>query len=157
MEILIFIAIIILLYIGYTDFKYYTISNTQILSMLLLYIIWKIFYYDEYLRLDLEVGFVLFIIGFVAWLAKGIGAGDAKLFFVAGIFSGYQYAVYFAIFLLISGLIFILLMLIVTQINHMPIVLFGRLIEIGKTKKVPYGVVLAVSTIGALIVRLNTS
>ena len=150
MEILISIAIIILLYIGYTDFKNYKITNIQILSMLLLY-------YDQYLFLDLSVGFVLFIIGFVAWLAKGIGAGDAKLFFVAGIFSGYQYAVYFAMFLFISGLIFVFLMLVVTRINYIPIVLFGRLIEISKTKKVPYGVVLAASTIGALIVRLGAS
>jgi Flp pilus assembly protein protease CpaA len=155
-NIIILIAIIILLYIGYSDFKYYKITNMQLSLMLLLFIIWKILYFNEYFWLDMKVGLVLFIIGFVAWLARGIGAGDAKLFFIAGIFSGYEYAGYFAIFLFISGLSFMFLTLIVRRFEYMPVVLFGRLVEIGKTKKVPYGVPLAASTIGALIIRLNS-
>ena len=123
--------------------------------MIILFIIWKYFNYDSFVWLDLTVGAILFIVGFVAWLLKGIGAGDAKLFFVAGIFSGYEYAQYFAVFLFVTGLIFAVLMLIVKHFDSLPVVLFGRLIQIGKAGKVPYGVPLAVSTIGALIMRLN--
>ena len=153
---IILIAIIILFYIGYTDFKNYKIENIQILLMLFLFTFWKIIYFDEYFWLDMTIGCVFFIIGFVAWLAKGIGAGDAKLFFIAGIYSGYEYAGYFAIFLFISGLIFILIKFILRRFEYVPVVLFGRLVEISKTKKLPYGVPLAASTIGALILRLNS-
>lgn len=123
--------------------------------MILIFITWKIFYFDEYIWLDLTVGFALFVIGFIAWLLKGIGAGDAKLFFIAGIFSGYQYAAYLALFLFVIGLFFAFLMLIAKRVDFLPVFMFGRLIEIGKAGKVPYGVPLAASTIGALIVRLS--
>ena len=125
--------------------------------MLLLFVIWKILYPDTFLWLDLSVGIALFLVGFVAWLLKGLGAGDAKLFFVAGIFSGYQYAGYFAVFLFITGLAFLLLMLIAKRLDFLPIILFGRIMEIGRIGKIPYGVPLALATIGALIMRLNMS
>ncbi len=154
-NIIILASILMLLHIAYTDFCDYKIKNNQILLMISIFAIWKLYDFDGFFWLDISVGVALFLVGFVAWLLKGIGAGDAKLFFVAGIFSGYQYAGYFAVLLFATGLIFLLLMLVVKRLDSLPVILFGRLIEIGKEGKVPYGVPLAVSTIGALIMRLN--
>ncbi len=155
MYIFILTAICGFLFIGYTDYRTYKITNHQILMMIILFAVWKSFYFDDFFWLDLGVGLALFAVGFVAWLLKGIGAGDAKLFFVAGIYSGYQYAGYFALLLFLTGLFFALLILVARRAEFLPVILFGRLIEIGKTRKVPYGVPLSASTIGALVVRLS--
>ena len=146
-------AIALLAWVAWYDVRHYTIRNKVVITFLGLYLIAQgVLLFPHWIG-DLVAGAVLFGVGFVMWLLRGLGAGDAKLMFPLGLHLGY------------TGLLpFSLLLLIVSTVLYVAIVIAARVAPAGRTGRwlaemksggrVPYGLVLALSAVPVLILRL---
>jgi len=100
---------------------------------------------------SLLIASALFAIGFVLWLAKLIGAGDAKFYFPLGLMVGWSGAGLYVVFLLVTSVAILVLFRIEPWIPQVGGVIRHRLAEIAEKRKVPYGVPMAISGILAVL------
>jgi Flp pilus assembly protein protease CpaA len=96
---------------------------------------------------------MLFALGLGFWLAGLVGAGDAKLMLLCGLFTGLDHLGHFAIGLLVATLAFYAAMK-AAQLPRVEVLLvFARLKTFGGLGKVPYGVPLSAGAIYAFLMR----
>lgn len=135
-------AIVLLCYIGFTDFRFFKIRNGGVLLLLMLYIFDAIGFRSFYeIATDVLLGVTVFAV--LLWLyAKGVvGGGDVKLVPVVCLWVGAHYALVFALLLLA----FVVLHLGAVKAGWAPTDAFaGR-------RGIPYGPSLAAALIGVLL------
>ncbi len=102
---------------------------------------------------DLAAGLLLFALGFVLWALRMLGAGDAKLFFPIGLFVGLHYLFAFAVGLAAGGVVVSLALLFPVPPQYQSWPLLARAEEIRKTRKIPYGVIMAAAALVAMHLR----
>ena len=96
---------------------------------------------------------ILFTIGFVLWMGKMLGAGDVKLMFPVGLFTGLEYLLPFALGLIFVAVIALLAMKLPLPARLGHTMVGMRLDEIRRSGKVPYGVVMVAALFLALYVK----
>src|SRR3954447_1847201 len=92
---------------------------------------------------DLAAGLLLLAIGFVLWAMRMLGAGDAKLFFPIGLFVGLYYLFDFAVGLAGGAIVVSLALIFPVPVQYQSWRLLARTEEIRKTRKIPYGIIIA--------------
>lgn len=101
----------------------------------------------------LAAAVMLFTIGFVLWMLKMLGAGDVKLMFPVGLFTGWDYLLPFALGLIFFAVIALLVMKLPLPAGLGNTIVGMRLDEIRRSGKVPYGVVLITALLATLYVK----
>ena len=147
-------AAVLLARIARSDFTTLKIRNRDLVLLLALLPLWLLAGARPALP-HLAVGAALFAMTLLFWLAGKLGAGDVKLFGIAGAFAGPGGALLFSVTLLAGAI----LMLAIYR-NSWLVLGTGapwsaRLVELVESRKVPYGVAisaaLAVTMLAAVI------
>ena len=102
---------------------------------------------------SLLVGTVLFVMGFLLWMAKLIGAGDAKFYFPLGLIAGWSGIGIYVIMLFLTSVIFLIVLRVEASRPPGGGAVRRRLAEIAEKRRVPYGVPMALAAILAVILR----
>ncbi len=104
LEIIFFsVFVLILLIIGFLDFKTYIIPNKLVFPLVILGIIYQLLFGNVP---DLLLGFsISFIIGFICFLSGGMGGGDVKLMTAIGTWLGFEDFIIITLIASIFGLI----------------------------------------------------
>jgi prepilin peptidase CpaA len=143
-----YIAIIaVLAQVIYTDFFYYRIRNWSVLAIL---VAWAVVAAPDrfaHAQMDLLIAAILFALAFGFWAFHMVGAGDAKLLGACGLVVGFDDAVTFAVLILGFSIAFIAILRLLANVLLLPVAVDARLIEIAETKKIPYGVPIALAAI----------
>ena len=169
-------AVILFAYAAVSDFATWRIPNWTVLALVALYTVGlaakTIFAPTSVLSLlttpdaaagffdihavwsDLAAAFMLFALGVVFWLFRMFGAGDAKLFFPIGLYIGWIGLLPFAVLLVAAGALAAIVLKMPLPLPLQFSFFFMRLDEIRKTKKIPYGVVMVMATVGTIALRL---
>lgn len=135
-----------------TDFRTWKIPNTLVLAASAAYVPYGFLSQMAGWKpaadplTDLGAAALLFVIGFAFWAVKLFGAGDAKLFFPVGLFTGWANLLPYALNLVLLAVVAFLLLKWPLPLQVRMTAFGTRLEEIRKTGKVPYGVVM----VGAL-------
>jgi prepilin peptidase CpaA len=149
---LILTACLFLLFIAWEDFLSFRIRNRSVLILLGLYAVFALSRGSlSPVPLDLAAGLLLFVIGFVFWLLKLVGAGDVKLYFAVGCWVSLPNLGGWALLLLLCSLIMLLVvkMPFPMPMRHLSVVM--RLDELRKGKQVPYAVPITFATVISLL------
>ena len=93
-------------YIVYTDFYYLRISNAAVGALALIFVPIAITTNFASAGFDLALAAALFVVTFVFWLLRLMGAGDVKLISATALVVGFNDAMLFAVLLLIFQLAF---------------------------------------------------
>ncbi|TPM03768.1 pilus assembly protein CpaA [Mesorhizobium sp. B2-3-11] len=102
---------------------------------------------------DLAAALLLLTIGFVLWALRMLGAGDAKLFFPIGLFVGLNHLFSFAVGLAAGGVVVSLALQFPVPLQYQAWPALSRIEEIRKSRKVPYGVIMAAAALIAMYLR----
>lgn len=97
---------------------------------------------------DVIAGAVLFLIAFILWLFRMMGAGDVKLYAALGMFIGFDYLSLYAVLLLLVSVLFVVLIQSTRLLKS-----GGRLNEIRTSGKAPYSVPMCFAAIPAILLR----
>lgn len=143
-------AIGLLLWISFEDLRHQRINNRAVLALLLLYVPLQGSFGFPQLASDFLAGGTLFGIGFILWLARALGAGDAKLMLPLGLLMGIDGLPLFGILLITCTCAFVMASTISLYLKteNSVVLWFSRCRETGKT---PYGPLLSAAAIPALI------
>ena len=140
-----------LLVIAWRDFWTLRISNIDVAIMCVIAIALRAAMGFPGGWADLAAGAILFALGFVFWLLRLMGAGDAKLYLPLGLLIGWDGLMAFAI-LLLPVSILVLGALALARRTAAPEGRIGqRLAEMSARRAVPYGVPMALSAIIVMI------
>lgn len=101
-------AVGILLWIAVQDIRYHRIRNRAVLTLLLLYLPQQGGFGFPHFTSDLLAGGTLFGVGFLLWLVRALGAGDAKLMLALGLLLGIDGLQIFAFYLFSVTLLFVI-------------------------------------------------
>jgi len=156
MDAVLLLAVGLLLYIAWFDFWHLTIRNISVLILLGFYVVWAVLGGFQTLAGDLGAGLVLFLIGLVMWLAKMMGGGDVKLYFVLGLLMGFANIGLFAISLLAATLLFLAALIVSARLKHGGAIL-SRLREIHTSGRAPYAVPLCLAAAPVIVLRIIAS
>ncbi|MDA7427620.1 A24 family peptidase [Primorskyibacter aestuariivivens] len=144
------VAAALLLFIAWQDSRHLKIRNQAVLGMLGLYALLALSEGGRWFWTDLLAGAVLFLVGFVMWMMRGMGAGDVKLMLPLGMFVGLQGLGAFSLLLLaVSVVLFGTIKL--AQWRQLEVGLGGRIAEMGRSGKVPYAVVLSAAAVPVIL------
>ena len=152
-QITVYIAMATLVAVAWNDVRELKIRNFTVIVLILLYVIHILFMRLHGLPGDLMAGILLFLIGLGMWLVGGMGAGDAKLMFVIGLFTGYFALPIFAILLLLVSIVLFMLILIAAKTGRTTGVL-GRLARMRREGHVPYAVPLVIAALPSMLLGL---
>lgn len=169
-------AIVLFVYAAVSDFTSWRIPNWVILALVALYAVGMAvktvvaptsvlslltahhaaegFFDFNAVWSDLAAAGLLFGLGVIFWLVRMFGAGDAKLFLPIGLYVGWIGLLPFSIFLVFAGALLAVLLRFPMPLPLQFYYFFMRLDEIRKTKKIPYGVVMVIATLGTIGLRL---
>jgi prepilin peptidase CpaA len=157
-------SILIFIYAAFMDFSTLKISNATVLAATASYVPFAVtgFLTGPVLsaKVDpisaLAAAVTLFSIGFVLWMLKMLGAGDVKLMFPVGLFTGWEYLLHFALGLIFFAVIAWLVMKLSLPAGLGNTMVGMRLDEIRRSGKVPYGVVMVTALLAILYVKYFT-
>lgn len=134
------------------DFWTLRIRNLHVLGMIGLAVAVLALRSRDVLVPDLAAGVLLFALGFVFWLLGMMGAGDAKLYLPLGVLIGWSGLAVFALLLLPVSLL--VLILIRTGGRWLPAGrVAARVADLSRSRRIPYGVPMALAAMGAIISR----
>ncbi len=150
-DIILFAAIVVMLFIGWRDFASLRISNTSVLVLLGLYLAYAATLGFAGIGNDLMAGAALFGITFIFWLFRAIGAGDVKLYLPIGLFVGLDHLAPFALALTAASLILLAAIKIGGRFAPGKHYFGRRLKELRASGKIPYGVPMALGAIAVLL------
>ena len=140
--------------VAWHDAKHYKIRNSVVLTLLALYLVVAgISGFDSW-RGDLIAGAVLFSVGFVMWLLRSLGAGDAKLMFPLGMLLGFDGLLPFAVLLMVFSVL-LYLGIVISRVLGARRGIGGWMAEMKTTGKVPYGVLLAIASVPVLLLKMS--
>lgn len=149
----VFIAMAYLCVIAWNDVRALKIRNFSVVVLVSLFFIHSILMRFHGLPGDLMAGILLFIIGLGMWLARGMGAGDVKLMFVIGLFTGYFALPVFGILLLVVSILLYLFIWLCDRLNFTSGI-GGRLARMKREGKVPYAVPLTLAALPSMLLGL---
>lgn len=152
-EIAVTCAVLVLLgWIAWRDFQTLLIRNRAILALTLLYVLLLALRGGAGWSGDLAAGLLLFLVGLAAWLARMMGAGDAKLYLPLGLLMGFDGLLSFAVlFVILTFAIALLLPVARRSTTQTPP--WPRLREIEAAGKVPYAVPMILASVPAIVMR----
>lgn len=150
------LAVGLMLYIAWHDFWHLTIRNSSVLALFGLYVAWVGLSGLQTLAGDLGTGFILFVVGFVMWRGGMMGGGDVKLYFVLGLFMGFDNVGLFAAGLLLTTVLFLLALRIAARITSGGDFLI-RLRAIRDSGRAPYAVPLCMAAVPLILLRISSS
>ncbi|MCA0941684.1 A24 family peptidase [Salipiger pacificus] len=145
-------AVALLGWVAVYDARNFTIRNGTVLALLALYVLAQGVLLFPTLRGDLVAGALLFGIGFVMWLLRGLGAGDAKLMLPLGMMLGMQGMLPFAALLMLLSVLLYLL-LVICRAFGAERGLWGWLARMKTEGRVPYGVPLALASAPVIFIQ----
>jgi len=144
-----------LLFVAWEDFRKFRVRNVSVLTLLGIYVVFTVARGEFWPMLsDLSAGLLLFVLGVFFWMARMMGAGDAKLFLAVGCWVGLQALAGWALLLLLCSIILWLLVKIPFPLpmRHLSVVI--RLDQLRQGKKVPYAVPISAATILTVLPRV---
>ncbi len=106
---------------------------------------------------DLAAGLLLFVLGFLLWACRMLGAGDAKLFFPIGLFVGMNYLFAFGVGLAAGAILVAMALRFPTPPLFQGWAVMDRIEEIRATGKVPYGIIMAGAALAAMFSRYGAA
>lgn len=139
--------------VAWNDVRQLKIRNFTVIVLILLYVIHILFTRLHGLPGDMMAGILLFLIGLGMWLVGAMGAGDAKLMFAIGLFTGYFALPIFAILLFVTTVILYLVILLCSKTGRTTGII-GRLARMKQEGKVPYAVPLTIAAIPSMLLGL---
>jgi prepilin peptidase CpaA len=149
---LILTTCLFLLLVAWEDFLSFRIRNRSVLILLMLYVAFAVTRGSfAPVPLDLAGGLLLFVLGFIFWLLRLVGAGDAKLYFGVGCWISLPNLASWALLLLLCSIILwaLIKLPMPASLRHMTV--FMRLDELRGGKQVPYAVPITFATVIALL------
>lgn len=145
--------IILLIWIAAHDGRHFRIRNASVLMCLGLYGVVQVATGFPDPVGDLIAGGLLFVVGFVIWLLRGLGAGDVKLMLPLGLHLGYFGLAPFAVFLTaVSLLMFLAIQGFSRLVPNSRV--GGWFLDMRQKGRVPYGIVLVLASLPVLVVKL---
>ena len=144
------LAIGLLARICWTDFFYLKIWNRDLLALVAVTALFLLVAWPADLMLRLALGGILFTLSFVFWLFRALGAGDVKLFGIAGCLISSADALTFVVLILVFALAIIFLYRKTTYLRFVPQLAGRRVLELVDTGRIPYGVPISLATISLL-------
>ncbi|MDA7422460.1 prepilin peptidase [Tritonibacter multivorans] len=150
------VSVGLLIWIAVQDIRYQRIGNRAVLALLLLYLPAQGGFGFPNLASDFLAGSTLFGIGFLLWLVRALGAGDAKLMFPLGLLMGIDGLPIFAVALLFGTVLFTTTsrLSIYFNLENSISTWLRRCRDQGET---PYAPLLVVASISALITPFFSS
>lgn len=146
------LTIVLLIAIAAYDGRHFRIRNSSVLICLGLYAVVQVASGFPDLIGDAIAGALLFGIGLIMWLLRGLGAGDAKLMLPLGLHLGYFGIVPFGTFLAIVSLMMFAAIHLFSRIA--PSTRTGMwFMDMRQKGRVPYGIVLTLAALPVLIVK----
>lgn len=143
-------AVILLCGIAWHDIHEFKIRNKAVLALVALYMVHILLTRFEGIGGDLIAAGLLFFIGFVMWMTKGMAAGDTKLMIPIGLFVGYMALPIFGVLLLLVSIaLFVAILLADKGKGQGPITV--RLRRMKQDGKVPYALPLVFAAIPSII------
>lgn len=146
--------IAIYLYVAYTDFMRWKVTNRAVLALLGSAVLAQVNAGFDALLPDLLIAALLFGLTFPFWLARHMGAGDVKLLTVTGFVVGMDEAFPLAALMLAISIVMLVAMSYGRYLFILPAAFNRRFTEILQHGKVPYGVPISLATISLLSLRL---
>ena len=141
-------ACVFLLLVAWEDFRKFRVRNASVLVLLGIYVVFAIARGDlQLVLLDFYGGLLLFLLGVAFWLAKLMGAGDAKLFFPVGCWVSLHNLFGWSVLLLVCSIILLGLVKLPFPLGMRHLAVIDRLDELRRGKKVPYAVPISIATI----------
>jgi prepilin peptidase CpaA len=145
-------ACLFLLFVAWEDFRKFRVRNVSVLSLLAVYVVYAVARGSFQLVLDdMAGGFLLLVLGVAYWLAKLMGAGDAKLFFAVGCWVGLNDLLGWSILLLLLSFGLLALVKVPFPKGMRDLSVVRRLDELRRGKKVPYAVPISLATVITLL------
>lgn len=145
-------ACLFLLFVGWEDFRKFRVRNASVLVLLGIYAVFAIARGDFQLVLqDFYGGLLLFLLGVAFWLAKMMGAGDAKLFFPVGCWVSLHNLFGWSVLLLVCSAVLLALVKVPFPLGMRHLAVIDRLDELRRGKKVPYAVPISIATVIVLL------
>ncbi len=145
-------ACLFLLFVAWEDFRKFRVRNVSILVLLGIYAVFAIARGELQPTLhDFYGGLLLFFLGVAFWLAKMMGAGDAKLFFPVGCWVSLHNLFGWSLLLLFCSFILLALVKAPFPLGMRHLAVVERLDELRRGKKVPYAVPISIATIIMLL------
>ena len=146
-------AILLVVFVAMSDVRHFKIRNTVVLVLIALYLPAQGFLGFPDIWTDLAAGALLFVMGFVLWMMRGLGAGDVKLMFGLGLHLGWISLLPFAILLcLVSFVLYACIM--IAHLLGARRGFGGWLAGLKATGSVPYGLVLAFASVPLMTARV---
>lgn len=149
-----FAAITLFIMVAMIDYQTRKIPNDLVVAGIGLYVLWALSAPAAEPLTDIMVGAGLFAFGFICWMLRLLGAGDAKFMLVCGLFSGLEQLPVFAVWLGLIGVAVYVLVVLTRRVDVTLMLTRLGLRGIEETGKVPYGVPLALATTAAFIARM---
>ena len=146
-------AVGLFIWIAICDFRTLKVRNRNLVVLIVIYVATLFIHSIASLPGDLVAGVVLFGIGFISWKLRVMGGGDVKLFFVLGLYLGFDGLGPFAVLLMVvSVLVYAVIRLVgrfaAPDTNGK---FLGRIKAMADDHKVPYAVVLIAAALPIII------
>lgn len=149
-------SLIFLCRIAWIDFMTLRIRNTDVGILMGLALLGWLARSGGQEWIDLVAGGFLFLLGFVFWAFRMMGAGDAKLFLPLGVMIGWSNLIVFAIALLPASLLTLAVFFLAKFLPEGGLV-GGRVRQIARLRGVPYAVPLLFAAVPAMLPQLGFS
>jgi prepilin peptidase CpaA len=141
-------ACLFLIFVAWEDFRKFRVRNASVLVLLGIYAVFAIARGElQPVLQDFYGGLLLFLLGVAFWLAKLMGAGDAKLFFPVGCWVSLHNLFSWSVLLLVCSIILLALVKLPFPLGMRHLAVIDRLDELRRGKKVPYAVPISISTV----------
>jgi Flp pilus assembly protein protease CpaA len=144
------LAIGLLARICWTDFFYLKIWNRDLMALLAVTALFLLVAWPADLMLRLALGGILFALSLVFWLSRALGAGDVKLFGIAGCLISAADALTFVVLIFVFALAIIFVYRKSTHLRFIPQLAGRRVLELVDTGRIPYGVPISLATMALL-------
>lgn len=145
-------ACLFLLFVAWEDFRKFRVRNVSVLVLLGIYAVFAIARGEfQPVLQDFYGGLLLFLLGLAFWLAKLMGAGDAKLFFPVGCWISLHNLFDWSLLLLLCSIILLGLIRLPLPMGVRHLAVIARLDELRRGKKVPYAVPITIATVLMLL------
>lgn len=146
-------TVLLVMGVAWHDARHFKIRNTVVLTLLALYLpVAGLMGFRDW-QGDLIAGGVLFAVGFVMWMLRALGGGDAKLMLPLGMHLGFDGLLPFAV-LLMAGSFLLYLGIVMSRALGAERGIGGWMAGMKETGRVPYGVLLALASVPVLILKV---
>ena len=146
-------AVSLFIWIAICDFRTLKVRNRNLVVLIVIYVATLFIHSIASLPGDLVAGVVLFGIGFISWKLRVMGGGDVKLFFVLGLYLGFDGLGPFAVLLMVVSVLVYSVIRLVGRLAAPDTngKFLGRIKAMGDDHKVPYAVVLIAAALPIII------